>query len=159
MVLWYSCASRTHTLEQSNGTAKTVFPWLFGTILAGSTLQPFLGAQLCHRCCVPLPVYRYSFRRPQEDDRLSQPHLVLIQQPTGLELRTLGSQDGHPNHKVMVLWYKPLISGVLKLKTSSGVKSGPRGGHSIGPRPPVHLKDIVSKIRNHDIITFGNISY
>ena len=34
----------------------------------------------------------YSFRRPRKDDRLSQPPGVLIQQPPGLELRTLGSQ-------------------------------------------------------------------
>ena len=34
----------------------------------------------------------YSFRRPRKDDRLSQPPGVLIQRPTGLELRTLGSQ-------------------------------------------------------------------
>ena len=29
-----------------------------------------------------IPVSWYSFCRPQKDDRLSQPHLVLIQQPT-----------------------------------------------------------------------------
>ena len=34
----------------------------------------------------------YSFHWPRKDDRLSQPPGVLIQRPTGLELRTLGSQ-------------------------------------------------------------------
>ena len=33
------------------------------------------------------------------DDRLSQPHLVLIQWTTGLELRTLRSQASHPIHE------------------------------------------------------------
>ena len=50
----------------------------------------------CVADAVPLYQYthwkRYSFRRPQKDDRLSQPPGVLIQRPTGLELRTLGSQ-------------------------------------------------------------------
>ena len=45
---------------------------------------------------------RYSFRRPRKDDRLSQPPGALIQRPTGLELRTRGSQaripTRHPNH-------------------------------------------------------------
>ena len=52
------------------------------------------------RDCVAdaVPLYQdthwnwYSFRRPRKDDRLSQPLGVLIQWPTGLELRTLGSQ-------------------------------------------------------------------
>ena len=52
------------------------------------------------RDCVsdPVPLYQsthwnwYSFRRHRKDDRLSQPPGVLIQRPTGLELRTLGSQ-------------------------------------------------------------------
>ena len=34
----------------------------------------------------------FSFRRPRKDDRLSQSPGVLIQRPTGLELRTPGSQ-------------------------------------------------------------------
>ena len=45
---------------------------------------------------VPLYQYThwnwYSFRRPRKDDRLSQPSGVLIQQPTGFELGTRGSQ-------------------------------------------------------------------
>ena len=54
---------------------------------------------LKHDCvadAVPLHQYThwnwYSFRRPRKDDRLSQPPGVLIQRPTGLELRTRGSQ-------------------------------------------------------------------
>ena len=46
--LYSISSSWTHTLEQSIGTAKAVFPWLFGTILDGSPLRPFPGAQLCH---------------------------------------------------------------------------------------------------------------
>ena len=52
----------------------------------------------CVADAVPLFQYThwdwYSFRRPRKDDRLSQPPGpgVLIQWPTGLELRTLGSQ-------------------------------------------------------------------
>ena len=46
-----------------------------------------------------LPVHWCSFHQPQKDDRLSQPNLVLIQQPTGLKLRALGSQASHPNHE------------------------------------------------------------
>ena len=50
----------------------------------------------CVADAVPLYLYThwnwYSFRRPRKDDRLSQPPGVLIQRPTGLELRTLGSQ-------------------------------------------------------------------
>ena len=50
----------------------------------------------CVADAVPLYQYThwnwYSFRRPRKDDRLSQPPGVLIQRPTGLELRTLGSQ-------------------------------------------------------------------
>ena len=45
---------------------------------------------------VPLYQYThwnwYSFCRPRKDNRLSQPPGVLIQRPTRLELRTLGSQ-------------------------------------------------------------------
>ena len=37
--------------------------------------------------------------RPYKDDRLSQPHLRLIQRLTGLELRTLRSQAYHRNHE------------------------------------------------------------
>ena len=50
----------------------------------------------CVADAVPLYQYThwnwYSFRRPRKDDRLSQPPGVLIQRPTGLELRTRGSQ-------------------------------------------------------------------
>uniref|UniRef100_A0A8C4Q1V4 D-dopachrome decarboxylase n=1 Tax=Eptatretus burgeri TaxID=7764 RepID=A0A8C4Q1V4_EPTBU len=54
---------------------------------------------LKHDCVADVvPLYQYthwnwySFGRPRKDDRLSQPLGVLIQRPTGLELRTLGSQ-------------------------------------------------------------------
>ena len=50
----------------------------------------------CVADAVPLYQYThwnwYSFRRPWKDDRLSQPPCVLIQRPTGLKLRALGSQ-------------------------------------------------------------------
>ena len=46
-----------------------------------------------------LPEHWCSFCQPQKDDRLSQPHVVLIQWPTGLELRTRASQVIHPNRK------------------------------------------------------------
>ena len=50
----------------------------------------------CVADAVPLYQYThwnwYSFRRPRKDDKLSQPPGVLIQRPTGIELRTLGSQ-------------------------------------------------------------------
>jgi len=59
----------------------------------------FIGAQLCHWCYAPIPVDWYSFHRPQKDDRLSQPHLVLIQRKRGLKLRTLRSQASHPHHE------------------------------------------------------------
>ena len=69
----------------------------------------FLTRRLCwsygsfhflKRDCVTdaVPLYQYtrwnrcSFGRPRKDDGLSQPPGVLIQWPTGLELRTLGSQ-------------------------------------------------------------------
>ena len=39
-----------------------------------------------------IPASWYSICQPRKDDRLSQAPGVLIQQPTGLELRTLGSQ-------------------------------------------------------------------
>ena len=42
-----------------------------------------------------LPEHWCSFCEPPKDDRLSQPHLVLIQCPTGLELRTQVSQLIH----------------------------------------------------------------
>ena len=45
-----------------------------------------------------LSVLWYSFSQPQKDDRLSQLHLVLIQELTGLELSTLSSEADHPNH-------------------------------------------------------------
>ena len=45
-----------------------------------------------------LPGHWYSFHRPRKDVKLSQPHLVLLQQLTRLELRTLRSQTRHPNH-------------------------------------------------------------
>ena len=87
------------TVEQTIGTAEAVFPWLFGTIWTSRYYDHFLEHS-CATDAVPLlPVHRYSFRQPQEDDRLSQPHLVLIQHPMGLELRTLRSQVSHPNHK------------------------------------------------------------
>ena len=44
-----------------------------------------------------LAVHWYSFCQPQKDDRLSEPHLVLIQRTTGLKLSTLGSQVSHAN--------------------------------------------------------------
>ena len=58
----------------------------------------FVGARLRRWCCAPIPVHRYSFRQPRKDDRLSQSHQVLVQQQTGLELRTLRSQASHPFH-------------------------------------------------------------
>ena len=58
---------------------------------------PFDGVRLCRWCCATIPVHRCSFHRPRKDDRLSQPHLVLIQWSTGHELRTLRSQASHPN--------------------------------------------------------------
>ena len=42
--------------------------------------------------CPSTSTHCYSFRRPRKDDRLSQPPAVLIQRPTGLELRTPGPQ-------------------------------------------------------------------
>ena len=42
--------------------------------------------------CPSTSTHWYSFCRPWKDDRLSQPPGVLIQWPTGLELRTEGSQ-------------------------------------------------------------------
>ena len=47
-------------------------PWVLGTILVKSPLR--------HR----IPARWHSFCRPQKDDRQSQPHLVLIQQPSGI---------------------------------------------------------------------------
>ena len=46
-------------------------PSLLGTILDGSPLRQ------------RIPESWHSFYRPQKDDRQSQPHLVLIQQPSG----------------------------------------------------------------------------
>ena len=46
-----------------------------------------------------LPEHWCSFCQPQKDNRLSQPHLVLIHGPTGLKLRTRASQVIHPNRK------------------------------------------------------------
>ena len=63
----------------------------------GCWLHQWLRTQLC-RWCSALH-YQCSFCRPRKDDRLSQPHLVLIQQPTGLKLRTLRSHASHPNRK------------------------------------------------------------
>ena len=48
----------------------------------------FLGARQYLRCCPLILVHWYSFCWPQEDDRLSQPHLVLNQWPTGIKFRT-----------------------------------------------------------------------
>ena len=42
--------------------------------------------------CPSTSTHWHSFHQPRKDDRLSQPPGVLIQRPTGLELRTLGSQ-------------------------------------------------------------------
>ena len=47
-------------------------PGLLGTILEGSRLR--------HR----IPASWHSYCRPQKDDRQSQPHLVLFQQPDGI---------------------------------------------------------------------------
>ena len=62
-----------------------------GCIIVGDAAMPLMQ-------CPYLPVHWCSFHQPQKDDRLSQPHLVLIQQPTGLKLRTLRSQTSYPNH-------------------------------------------------------------
>ena len=67
----------------------------------GDLAQSWTGRHSDHfleHSCAPLPVQWYSFCWPQEDDRLSQPHLVLIQQSTWLKLRTPGSQASHANH-------------------------------------------------------------
>jgi len=61
-------------------------PWLLGKILDRSPLQ--------HR----KPAIWHSFCRLRKDDRLSQPHLVLIQWPMGLKLMTLRSKSSLPNH-------------------------------------------------------------
>ena len=62
-----------------------------GNLVAGVATIPW--KRDCVTDAVPLYQYtRYSFRRPWKDDRLSQPPGVLVQRPTGLELRTLGSQ-------------------------------------------------------------------
>uniref|UniRef100_A0A8C4QH68 Reverse transcriptase zinc-binding domain-containing protein n=1 Tax=Eptatretus burgeri TaxID=7764 RepID=A0A8C4QH68_EPTBU len=58
-----------HTLCRTLVLSKQC-PGLLGTILDGFPLQ--------HR----IPACRYSFCKPQKDDRLSQPHLALIQQPS-----------------------------------------------------------------------------
>ena len=47
-------------------------PWLLGTILDGSPLRH------------SIPASWHSFCRPRKDDRQSQLHLVLIQQPSGI---------------------------------------------------------------------------
>ena len=68
--------------------------------------------------CAPLPVHWYPLHWPREDDRLSQPRLVLIQQETGLKLRTLGSQSSQSNHQANTRlfvsgcgdeWYKYIV--------------------------------------------------
>ena len=60
-----------HTLCRASVLPKQS-PWLLGTILDGSPLQ--------HR----IPASWHSFCQPWKDDRQSQPHLVLIQQPSGI---------------------------------------------------------------------------
>ena len=70
----------------------------------------------CVADAVPLYQYThwnwYSFRQPQKDDRLSQPPGVLIQRPTGLELRTLGSQATTLTTEPTPGWYL-LIKALL----------------------------------------------
>ena len=60
-----------HTLYRALVLLK-LSPWLLGTILDGSPLR--------HR----IPASWHSFCQPRKDDRQSQPHLVLIQQPRGI---------------------------------------------------------------------------
>jgi len=98
--------TRAQSLDDSDSNTKTFHPsihWdhtrcralmlpqqsprLLGTILDGS--------QLWRRT----PASWYIFC-PTQDDRLSQPHLVLIQQPKGHKLRTQRSEAIHPNHEV-----------------------------------------------------------
>ena len=73
----------------------------------------------CVADAVPLYQYThwnwYSFRRPRKDDRLSQPRSVLIQWPTGLELRTLGSQAA-------TLTTEPTPGSTSLIVTLDGVK-------------------------------------
>ena len=64
-------------------------------------------------CCVPTPVKWYSFCQPQKDERLSQPNLVLIQQSTGLKLRTRRSQASHPNRYANT-WFTEKVVRVRK---------------------------------------------
>ena len=66
----------------------------------GCRVAIILLERSCAADAVPLlPVHWCSFHQPWKDDRLSQPHLVLVQQPTGLKLRTPRSQTSHPSHK------------------------------------------------------------
>ena len=61
-------------------------PRLLDTILEGLPLRR------------RVPASWHSFCWPRNDDRQSQPHLVLIQQWVGFELRILGSQAHHSRH-------------------------------------------------------------
>ena len=77
--------------------------WLLGS-------YRFLEARLCRWCCAPILVHWYSFCQPQKDDRLSQPHLVLIQQLMGLELRTRRSKTNHRSCEAQIQSQQPVHS-------------------------------------------------
>jgi len=62
---------RDHTLCRAFVLPKES-PWLLDTILDGSPLRHRITARW------------HSFCRPQQDGRQSQPHLVLIQQQSGI---------------------------------------------------------------------------
>ena len=97
----------------------------------GCWLHHWLGRSYAADAASPLPVHWCSFCRPQKDDRLSQPPGVLIQRPTGLELRTLGSQATN-----------------LTTKPTPGLAQ-PLGRcfHAVSPiRRPPRFRPIVSKL-------------
>ena len=83
----------------------------------------FLEVWLSLMQCPSTSTHWYSFRRPWKDDRLSQPPRVLIQRPTGLELRTLGSQANTPTTKP--------TTGSLQLLHNSNPSIQPSGPHSV----------------------------
>ena len=84
---------------------KTIPGWMTGDRLVRDMVDAglMLVASLVRDVAMPLkqcPYYQYAGAHFTDLGRMTgcQPHLVSIQRPTGLKLRTRGSQASHSNH-------------------------------------------------------------
>ena len=83
-----------HLKEETIGTKLCIEHWCCQSSLLGYLVHPWIihHSNTGYSNGSTIPASWYSFCQLQKDDRLSQPHLVLIQWQAGFEPQTLGSK-------------------------------------------------------------------